>query len=240
MKLSNNTQKIIKNAVDVASTLGIESIVIDAFSLRGENKELGIAIIMPTAGVDLEFDALGIGEVGTLKNRLKLLESGALSVEYKDSVNPDELMVSMLSLKEGRTTADYKCHDAKLISAPKSINDPTAYEMQFADADVSRIIKGIGSMNSTSIHFSTLNGALLAKISDTRGDMFTHELETTFTALLDDSGELSKSYKSKTLAVIFNNYIRKDDNTSLPVSITKRGVMRITVLDMNIYIFPER
>lgn len=239
MKITKGTQQIIRNAVGVATTLGIESIVIDKFSLRGENKELGIAMIMPTKHIDLEFTALGLGRIALLKNKLQLLSNATISF---DVMNKDEedVVVSKLKLVDGKTKIEFKCHDPKFINAPKSINDPVYFNMEFAPTDVELIVKGVSTMASDTINFSTEDDAVYAKISDIHGDNFSHELSTILKLEDDNAGSLSKTYKSKTLKTIFTNYIRKDDNQILPISITRRGVMKITVMEMDIYLFPER
>lgn len=239
MKITKETQQIIRNAVEIATTLGVESLVMDTFSLRGENKELGIAIIMPTKGMELEFDAIGLGRTALLKSRLQMLSDA--QIEF-DVINKDaeDKVVSNLRIISGRTKIGFKCHDPKLINAPKAINDPVYYEMRLSAADVETVVKGISTMSSESVNFSTDDATLFVKISDVQGDMFSHELDTRVDIKDDAAGSLSKTYKSKTLRTIFTNYIRKDDSHALPISITRRGVMRISVLDMNIYLFPER
>lgn len=238
-KLTKQTQLTIKNAVEIASTLGVESIVMDEISLRGENKELGVAIILPMADVDVEFDSIGITRVALLKSRLQMLENPKITFQTLPSTE-DELHVASLDFEQGRTKISFKCGDAKRIQAPKSINDAIFYEMQLNDEDVQVIIKGINSMASDVVNFGTEDENILIKISDSTGDMFTHQLEGTVTVLDDTAPALCKSYKAKTLRTIFTNYIRKDENTILPIAITRRGVMRISVLNMYIYLFPNR
>lgn len=237
--ITKETESIIRNAVDIASTLGIESIVMDGFSLRGENKELGIAIIMSTKDLNLEFDAIGIGRVNLLKSRLQLLQSA--KIEFDCMPKDDEsTVVSNLKIISGRTKIGFKCQDPRKIVAPKGIADPIFYKMELKDEDIQLIIKGISTMSSDTMHFNTDAQKISVSISDIEGDIFSHQLDGTVTIVDDSAPSLSKSYRSKTLKTIFTNYIRKDDNEVLPISITRRGVMCIQVLGMNIYLFPER
>lgn len=238
-KITKDTQTIIKNAVEIASTIGIETMVLDGLSLRGENKELGVCIIMPTKDIPLQFDSLGISRVPLLKSRMQMLDKSDVSFDIfkKDE---EDIIVSTLKFVQGRTSMSFKCADPKLISAPKVINDPIFYEMQLIDGDVETIIKGISSMSSETLNVSTEGDKIFVKISDKEGDMFSHELEGDVSLLDDTAPALNKSYKSKTLRTIFTNYIRKDENNILPISVTRRGIMRISVLNMFIYVFPER
>jgi hypothetical protein len=238
MKITKETQKIIKNAIEIATTLGVENIVMDKFSLRGENKELGIAIILPTQDMDLEFDAIGLGRIALLKSRLQMLDGAEIQFDTMDK--SDATIVSKLTIALGKTKIGFKCQDPKLINAPKAINDPIFYEMNLNESDVETLIKGIGTMSSDTVNFSTDDDTIFVKISDVQGDMFTHELDSKVELKDDSAPSLSKSYKSKTLRTIFTNYIRKDDNNILPLSITRRGVMKLVILGMNIYLFPER
>lgn len=230
---------MLQNAVEIGSTLGIERIVIDSFSLRGENKELGIAVIMPTKDQELEFTALGIGRVALLKSRMLMFPDSSIQYEKMD-LDGDDVVVSNLKIVNGNTKVGFKCHDPKLINAPKAIKDPVHYTMTLTTSDVETVIKGISTMSAENINFSTDDDDVFVKISDSQGDMFSHKLQSSVERESDEVGSLSKTYKSKTLRTIFTNYIRKDDNKVLPISITRRGVMCITVLDMTIYLFPER
>jgi len=238
-KIKNETLLLLKNAVEISSTLGVETMVMDGISLRGENKELGVAIIMPTKDIDLEFDAIGIGRIPLLKSRMQMLDAADVTFDIFKR-DTDELFVSNIQFKQGRTKLSFKCADPKMISAPKVINDPIFWEMQLNDADVQTLIKGIGTMSSEVVNFTSEDQKMTVKISDTEGDMFAHELEGEVTIVDDSAPSLCKSYKAKTLRTIFTNYIRKDENSILPISVTRRGVMRISVLNMFIYVFPER
>lgn len=239
MKSKLETQKIIKNAVDVATVLGIEAVVMDKFSLRGENKELGVVIIMPTSDIDLEIDAIGLGNIGALKNRMSMLNDANITYQLMDKYD-DEKIVGQIKLSQGRTNISYKCSDPKMIRAPKIINNPTRYKLHLKEEDVQTVIKGIGTMASEYVTFVTEEGKSFFKISDNQGDLFSHELDASIDYIEDDGVELTKTYKAKTLRTIFTNYIRKDDATLLPVEVTSRGIMKLLVLGMTIYLFPER
>ena len=128
MKITKNTQTIIKNAVDIATTLGIENLVIDKISLRGENKELGIVLLLPTKNIELEFDAIGLGRISLLKSRMQMLNDAQIEFDLMDKGQQD-VIVSNLKLISGRTKIGFKCSDPTRINAPKSINDTVFYEI---------------------------------------------------------------------------------------------------------------
>lgn len=239
MKITKPTQLILKNAVDIATVLGVENMVLDAISLRGGNQELGVAIIMPMKDRELEFDSMGLSRINLLKARMQMLEDADVTFETFQK-EADLVIVASLKFAMGRTKLSFKCADPRLIQAPKAINDQITYEMQLSDGDVQTIIKGIATMTSDVVNFSNDDEKIFIKISDTEGDTFAHELEGGITILDDTASILCKSYKAKTLRTIFTNYIKKDDNNILPISITRRGVMKILVLNMSIYVFPER
>lgn len=230
---------ILKNAIDVASVLGIDAIVMDKFSLRGENKELGAVIIMPTDKLDLEIDAIGVSNIGSLKNRMNMMGDADITYQLMEKYE-DEKIVGQIKLTQGRTKISFKCADPKMIVAPKSINDPSHYKLHLIDEDVETVIKGIGTMGSEYITFVTEEGKSFFKIADTQGDLFSHELDASIEYIKDDGVELTKTYKAKTLRTILTNYIRKDDTTLLAVEVTRRGIMKLSVLGMTIYLFPER
>ena len=238
-KLQTEIEVLVKNAIEIASVLGIETVVVDNFSLRGENKELGVCIIVPTKDLKMDFDALGIGRIVELKKRIGLLEDGTIQYELNEK-NEEEKIVSTLKITQGRSKVSFRCHNPKKIEAPKAINDPIFYEMTLSDNDVNFLIKGVATMSSEAINFSTVDGKVSVNLSDAQGDVLNHELESDLEVKDDSATDLSKRYKAKTLATIFRNYIKKDDNDILPISITRRGVMRLTIMGMFVYLFPER
>lgn len=240
-KLNEETAKLIKNFLTVASTLGIDAIIIDAKSARGENKENGIALISKISeNVQTNFDAIGIGRVQDLKNKMNSVDDYELYVDYSDKYDNGNI-VSDLYIKKNKLVISFKCQDPKFITAPKSINDPVHFTLEMSSKDVHKLSKSISIMTSDTTIFEINEETFLLKIFDYSGDSLTHEIEyDNLTKSEDAQSSFSKSYKSKILRSIFNNFIKLKDDETLNLSITRRGVMKITFFGIDVYLFPER
>lgn len=238
-KLDKKIINVIQDGIEIGAALGIESIVMDNISLRGENSETSTNIIFNTDGLDFPFDAIGIGRVSLFKTRLAMFTDPTVEVTVEE--RNDQLMASNVHIKHGRTSAGFRCQDPSRIKAPKRIKDEVVYELHLNDDDITRINKGIGTMSSEIVNFYIEDDKMIVGVSDKEGDIFTHEIEGGYSVVSDNATRsFSKTYKSKTFKTIVMNYMKKDNNEILPISITSRGIMKVEVLGIDIYLFPER
>ena len=238
--ISKDLEKIIRNGLDIASVLGIEQLLIDSESMRGENKETSTNIIFDMSDVDMPVDAIGLGRTPTLKSRMALFEDPVL--EYTTKTADGSEFIDNLIIKSGRSKTGFRCHSpSRTAKAPKRIRDPIGVSLSMKDDDITRLTKGITSMIAETIVVSIVDGRTSIIVNDKVGDEFVHELEG-HVKVQDNEfpSNFSATYKSKTFRAIVTNYLKKDDNEVLPISITSRGIMIVTVLGINIYLFPER
>lgn len=239
MKLTETTQQIIKKGLDLCTALDIESIIIDRKSMRGQNKDLGVHIIMSMTNYNLEVDAIGIGRTKLLKNRLQNFNATDIDI---DTFDGEELQyASMFKFKSGKTKLSFKCQHPKYIVAASGINDPIIYTFNISDEDLQKIINGISMMGAETIQFSIENDeSMCVNISDISGDMYKHESSCIISKLDDTISGINKTYKSSVLKTLLTEFIKKDKSDTIKLSITKRGVLILIVFDVTIYVFPER
>lgn len=238
MKLNKEIIDILKNGLEIGYALGIESIVMDEISMRGENRDTATNIIYNTEHVKIPFDAIGIGRVSLLRSRLTMFKDSEVVATIKDKDGQQN--VSEVLIKNGRTSAGFRCQVPSRIRAPKRIKDTVIYNLTLNDDDIERINKGINTMSSEKVIVYVEEGKAIVGISDKEGDVFTHEIEGGYTVASDDApNSFNQTYKSKTFKTILMNYMKKDDNEILPISITSRGVMKFQVLGIDIYLFGE-
>ena len=123
-KLSSGTLNLMRDAISTSTILGIERLVIDGHSLRGESQENGTMMLLPFPdGTELEFGAIGISRVPVLKARLRLLgDDGVIIPEYKTR-DSGEQFIFRLSLQKAKTKIDFKCADPAQIKAPKGFTE---------------------------------------------------------------------------------------------------------------------
>lgn len=239
--LDPKLHEILRNAVSLANMLDIEQLVMDSFSLRAQNQSNGSVIIMPTGDkLPLPFDAIGIGRVDVLKTRLGMLTDPKIQYDVNDK-DAELQTVTKLKISGGKTTIGFKCHEPKLIKAPKSINDDVLHEIIMTEKELNTIIKGISVMGTERVNIMTTGDhEVVISIADDDGDSFTQKLEKPVHYVGDHEDTLSKTYKSKILRVILSYYIKNDERAELTVTITKRGVIKASMFGIDVYLFPER
>lgn len=237
-KLNNELINIIRNGIEIGTALDIEAIVLDSTSMRGENRDSATNIIFNMEDYELPFDGIGIGRTQLFKKRLAMFASP--EVLYDTSDRDGQTIVSEVTIKNGRTSAGFRCQVPSRIRAPKRIKDNVIFNLTLNDDDIDRINKGINTMSSEKVIVYVEEGKAVVGISDKEGDVFTHEIEGGYTVASDDApNSFNQTYKSKTFKTILMNYMKKDDSEILPISITSRGVMKFQVLGIDIYLFGE-
>lgn len=239
MKLTNNTQNLLTSALEIANTMGMDALILDKTSLRSHNKQDGIALIMPTKNMDLEFDSIAVGRVDVLLQRLKTFKDCHIEYDLMQNQTEDQKVVANVKIVSGKTKLGYKCHDPARLSIIKGINDADAYEITFNSFDVKAIVNGINAMKSDFIHLGSDDDTVNVKISDSQGDFFSHEMPRAIESLTDSNQSLTKTYKCKLISKILNKCIEKNLD-KIDIKITKRGIMIVPSNNMNIYVFPER
>jgi len=239
-QLTKGTVSLLQSAIDVATILGIEKMVIDPHSLRGESKDNGTFMLLPFPdGTELEFGSMGISRIPVLNQRLRLIgDEGALVPEYKDRDNGDKFVFRIV-LKKKNTKIDFKCADPAHIRAPKAFNDPDYFAFTVTAEDIQLMLKAKAAMQSENVSFASKDGkSVKFSISASEGDVLEHELESELDTKTP-SDTFASSYKSKILFPVLKQI--SDDAKEAPVEITltKRGIMKIEVNDIPTYIFPE-
>lgn len=235
MNIKTETKNFLKNAVDVASLLGIEAVVIDEISLRGSEQINGVCMILPTPGLDLELPPLGITRISVLKARLNMFEN--CDIKYTTTENSDNTkFISFLDFSKGRSKASYKCGNPAGIKAAKAINDSVVFSFLADQDDIVMISRAVNGMKATNMTFVSEDDNVFVKFSDTDGDVFTQELKGTLENSEDTS--LGKTYAAKKIKSVFN--ILDSNVEEYKIEITKRGVFKITIKGIPVYIFPEK
>ena len=240
-ELSSGVVSLLQDAIDVASMLDIERIVLDGHSLRGHSPDNGTIMLLPFPDdTTLEFGAMGIGRIPELKNRLKLVgNNGKITPEYKERDSGDKF-VFRLVLQKGKTKVEFKCSDPAQIRAPKALNDPDHFIFKFTNDDVDLMLKSKTAMGADSVAFVSPDGKEVTfSIVASEGDTLTHQLSTDVECKTDTE-KFNFIYKVKILFPVLKEVLAATkDATEVEVAVTRRGVMKMNILDIPVFIFPE-
>lgn len=237
--LSKGTLTLLKDAMDTANILGIERMVIDNHSLRGESQQQTFMLLPFPEGTELEFGAIGISRIPVLQARLKLLgNDGTIIPEYKTRDSGDNF-VFRLALKSGKTKIDFKCADPAQIKAPKRFTDPVNFAWTLNAQDIKLMLSTKRAMDSKTVSFISKDGNTVSfSISASEGDALTHELDSVLDSKTT-TNTFAVSYKVAILFPLLNEIMEAAKEADVAVEITKRGILQVEVHGITTYIFPE-
>lgn len=239
-ELSSGTFSLIQDAIDVASMLNIDRFVIDSHSLRGHSQENGTILLLPFPDdTELEFGAMGISRVTELKSRLRLLgDSAKVIPDYKERDSGDKF-VFRLNIKHNKTKVEFKCADPAQIRAPKAMNDPDHFVFTFTNEDVALMLKSKSAMGADTVSFVSKDGkSVTFSVMGSEGDALTHELSTEV-EVKADADEFNFIYKTKILFPVLKEVLDATKKSEVEVAVTRRGVMKMSIIDIPVFIFPE-
>lgn len=234
------TLSLLQDALDTATMLGIDRLVIDSLSLRGESQDNGTLMLLPFPdGTELDFGSIGIGRVSVLKARLKLIGAdNTITPEYKERDSGDKF-VFRLELKMNKTKVDFKCTDPTQIRAPKAFKDPDAFNFQFTADDIKLMVNAKSAMQADTVTFTTKDGKTVNYIiSASEGDALVHELDSELD-IKTSTETFAVSFKTKILFPVLKEISEAAKDAPVDVILTKRGIMKIEVNGIPAYVFPE-
>lgn len=239
-KMSNGALQLLNDAITVATILGIERVVIDNHSLRGESQDNGTMLLFPfPQGTELEFGAMGISRVPVLRARMRLLgDEGIVTPEYKVR-DSGEKFIFRLGLSKSRTKIDFKCADPAQIRAPKAFNDPEHFGFSVSAEDITMMLAAKTAMQADTVSFISSDSKTVSySVHASEGDVLAHELDTSLD-IKEDVDTFTFSYKTKILFPVLKEIMDVAKDGNVDIVITRRGILKIEVKDIPIYVFPE-
>lgn len=238
-KLSKSSMKMLKDAIRTASILGMEKLVIDHHSIRGESLENSTLMLLKfPEDMEMEFGSIAITRVQELISRMRILGSdGDIAPEFKTR-DSGEQFVFRLKLKRGRTSVEFKCADPAYVKAPKAFNDPDSFTFTVVPEDVEVMLSAKSVMQTEKITFiGKDDGAVSITASASEGDKMVHEIGSKFEALNDANDSFTYSYKTKILFPVLKELLSSAEEEVITIS--RRGIIKVYINDIPAFIFPE-
>lgn len=243
IKLSEETKAIIAFAVKYCGLVKIDSLLIDKSGIRAKQDLTAVYLIEPGDYNFLEFDSLYITRIGSLVPRIKMFEGSKRSydlyVDLKELDNEDTV-VKQLIIKSGSTEIKFSCSTMPQKSRlPKKVNDPLYYEFDMEKDSLDILTKGVSAMGASFIKIFTEGGEIKTSVKDIEGDTLNHVMTSSFEKIHKDSeDEFNFEYDFKVMLPLLKEAAKEGDNT-LNIQLTRRGIMRLTINELSMYIFPE-
>lgn len=234
MKLDTPTLAYIENVVETASLVHIDDIIIETDRVRGIDQDRSVVMLQNFNVPELPFKAIGFNRLDIFTSRYQIAKI-CDNLEVEATQDDKNEFVRSLTMKGKGAKIDYRCpNPAALQSIPKNFNDPVKYKIKMTPEAVLLITRGVSAMKADEIEFVGNKDGVSFKMEDINKDAFVYK----FSDDLQPEGDgtitnFAYRYPIKNLLVLFKQ--RPDQY----FSITSRGVVKITVNNLDLYIPPR-
>jgi hypothetical protein len=246
MKFSKDLVDYIRNVIKVARLAGIESVAIERIDPpRGETKNVIVRAIdenktvvichTDTISECLPVHGIGIGRLDLFSSRLALVMDRPGFVTEAEVISKDgQDQVSRITFKAQGIKVDYRCANTVTIRAPKAINDPIKYEFTLDTDSIDTLIK---AQNAMGVDFVTVisneSKGMCFELMDANKDIFSHEFSAQAVSIVDrDDVEFVHRYPIKSLIPLIKQ------NSPHTIQVSERGIMKIDVSGINVFVLP--
>ena len=236
MKLTSDLIEFIENVVKTGQSINIENAIIDAESgaVRGIDEDRTVVMFHNENVPDFPVGSIGLSRVGIFLSRLNIVKGrDGFDVDAEIVNLDDEDYVKALHMKSVDTKIGFRCANPETIKAPKQINDTIVYRVQLNAEAVSVLQQGFAAMGTDTV--SVIGGDGVAfELEDINEDKFRHVFAPDSVSLGESStGSFAHKYPVKTLLALFKQ------NPDGVFEIGEKGILRIAVNGLNIYVLPQ-
>lgn len=234
------TIRFIKDAVETADLVGLESMMFRPGLVSGAAGKTGLAVIMlHNHTEELSLDVLGVMNAKDLKVRLALIEAkeGAIEADtIKDKIDDDptqRVIATKLLMKNGRMKMTYAAGSPKALRAPRRITFNEQHSLPLDPAGVSASVslatRALLCDADTTITLSAARGELTATVIDKNNDTYEDVI-----ASVGDSAAFSHRY-------VLNYFLpmMRAQAENIPVVISKEGLLRFSINGFTVYQLPK-
>ena len=232
MKLTQDTLTFIQNVVHTAELVNIDSIIIDAESVRGLS-ENNTVVLLEKDIPKLEIGPIGLNRTDVFQQRLDVVQ-GLDGFAIDATIDEDKGFVRALVMKAKGTKVDYRCANPATIRAPRVINDDLMARVEFTSEGVSMLQKGAAAMGSDVVEFKSNSCGVHFTLEDVNNDTFNHQFANSSEALGEASdGRFTHKYPVKTLLALF-----KHESVN-HFEVGSKGTMLVKINGLGVYVLPK-
>lgn len=235
MSLSRTDLSYISAAVTAASSVGIESVIIESGAVRAVDPTGSIVLLHTTNVPTFDFGSIGITRISTL---VSLLAVAPLDDKVDLSATIEKMngitYIRSLNIKGKGYKLDYRCANPATIRAPRALNgtDP-AFKIHLDPSAITAMSKAKAAIGGEEITLSYGGDQVGYELSNINGDKFARTLSTSVDELDDAITTFSYKYPLKLLLTALNPSV----NTYCTV--TARGMLCVRVGGYDMYILPR-
>jgi len=233
MKLSKVTALAIENILSTVKLIKVAELLITNDKVSGYNPDK-TAFVLSDLSLTDDFGEMGINRLQTFLSRFNLIkdDDNAVITAEIDGVDDDKF-VKQMNFKSKALNIQYRCGPPKFIASPKVVHDNEEFIIKI-DEDLSNLIsKASGTSDSDRIKLINVNGELTYELVDNSNDIIKIEAEDKVEVESDGSNNFTFSYALD----MFNSLMKGCAEATY--SIGKRGIFKIKVNGLTIYMLPR-
>lgn len=232
MKLENDILSLINLAVETSKLLSIEELIIDKLGIRALNPDRTAVLLLKTE-LPLPFESLSINRLTAFQQRLSIIKD-VNDININAETDKDN-NVRSLKFSNKNLSVSYRCANPNTISAPKNVSENFFRQVSFTNEAYDMLVKGQNAMKAEIFTLISDEHGVRFEIMDSNNDIFSYN----FT----NKVELSNSESSETFVFrypikIFLPVLKQNTNSIL--SIGEKGVLKMTVNDLDVMILPKK
>lgn len=232
MKLTQDLIDFIENVVKTGQSVGIDNVIIEPDMVRAIDDARTVVLYQDTNVPEMPFGSIGLNRISVFLTRLEIAKSQD-KFTFDVLVGDGDEYARSVTMKGSGLKIDYRCANPTTIQAPRQINDKLVYRIQLNAEGVSLLQKGQAATGSENVAIIS-NGDVSFELTDINNDVFKHTFASNVKLLDEDAPEtFLHQYPVKTLLALFKQ------NPEGYFEIGEKGILNITVNDLNIYVLPQ-
>lgn len=235
MNLPEDQIKFINTVVNTAQSINIENIIIEPGAVRAIDENRTVVLYQNTNVPNFDFGTIGLSRTSLFSSRIELIKDR--TGFYMDSTvkdDDDKKYAQILKMISDDTKITYRCANPESIQAPKAINDTIVYQVQLNAEAVGLLQRGSAAMGSDIVTIIGSEDSVSFECGDVTGDTFAHTFTSSVVMLEGENNtNFSHNYLVKTILALFKQ------NPDGIFEIGTKGILRISINDLNVYVLPQ-
>lgn len=233
MKLNNDVINFIQKVVETSQLVNISNVIIEPTFVRAIDDNKSVVIFQPLTHSVLSDNSIGLTRINIFSSRLEISKSQT-NFNAEATIHETENFIKIITMKSAGTKIEYRCAKPSTIQAPRQIHDEMITRISLDSEAVSLLQKSQVAMDNAETVTIINNDVVSFEVVDINGDVFNHTFTKPAVAIEgNDSIKFAHKYSIKTLLALF----KKDVNNT--VEIGKRGILRITINGLDVYVLPR-
>jgi len=232
MKIDHETITFIQNVVKTAQLVNIDNIIIEPERVRAIDEDKTVVILQTDNVPDMPFGSIGLSRIPVFQSRLDIAKTQD-NFSLEAVVNEGEDFTRSLIMKGKGIKIDYRCAKPSSLQGPHRHHDDLVARVKLNAEAVVLLQKGQAAMSADEVTIIS-NDEVSFEIVDVNNDVFKHTFADSAESLIDDDiVKFAHRYPIKILHALFKQ------NPEGYFEIGKKGILRITINNLDVYVIPR-